>query len=307
MTNKYVLEVANLSKTFDQKKVVSNVSFKVRAGDIFGFLGPNGAGKTTIIRMILGLINLDSGIVKINGYDIKEDFNSAIKNVGSIVETPSFYDYLSGYDNLTQIANLHSDISATRINEVFKIVDLKNRAKDKVKTYSLGMKQRLGIARALLNKPNVVFLDEPTNGLDPQGMIEIRNLITQLANKEEITFFITTHMLHEVEQLCNRVAILKEGTVIAQDSVKNLLNKEQEIIEIHTSQPKKARRLLETTKYITKINTSSFGFIVELDKDHSSKLIKSLVSNNIKLDYLIPKKQSLEQLFFALTGGNQNP
>ncbi|MDW7673987.1 MAG: ABC transporter ATP-binding protein [Bacillota bacterium] len=306
MNNKYVLEVSNLSKSFAGTKVVDDVSFKVAAGDVFGFLGPNGAGKTTIIRMILGLIKKDSGTVKINGYDTSKDFNKAINNVGSIVETPSFYDYLSAYENLVQIANLHSNISDKKIFEVLDIVGLSKRANDKVKTYSLGMKQRLGIARALLNKPMVVFLDEPTNGLDPKGMIEIRQLISQLAGEQGITFFITTHMLHDVQQICKNVAILQNGKVIAQDNVNSLLDKEKETVNVHTSEINKALLILKQADFISKTELVNDGITIELTKGLSNELIKLLIANDVKVDYLIPQNQTLEQLFIELTGGNSH-
>lgn len=304
--NKHVLEVANLSKSFDSKKVVDDVSFQVEAGDVFGFLGPNGAGKTTIIRMILNLIHPDSGTVKINGYDMKKDFNKAIRSVGAIVEKPSFHEYLSAYDNLAQIANLHPQISKKRVNEVLEFVGLKDRATDKVKTYSLGMKQRLGIAIALINKPSIVFLDEPTNGLDPQGVIEIRKLIGRLAEEQGITFFITTHILHEVEQVCNKVAILQKGRLIAQDYVSNLLNREKEIIQVHTKQAKEAASLLKQAKCVCKVEVVSFGLRVELDKGSSGDLNTLLVSRGIKVDYIILENQTLEQFFIELTGGSKN-
>ena len=301
-----VLEVANLSKSFNGNKVVDDVSFQVEAGDVFGFLGPNGAGKTTIIRMILNLIHSDSGTVKINGYDTKKDFNKAIKSVGAIVEKPSFHDYLSAYDNLVQIANFHPEITNRRVKEVLEFVGLKDRAADKVKTYSLGMKQRLGIAIALINKPTIVFLDEPTNGLDPQGVIEIRNLIIRLAQEQGITFFITTHILHEVEQVCNKVAILKKGKLIAQDYVTNLLNREKELIQVHTNQPNEALNLLQKVKYISNMEVLPFGLKVELDKGLSVELNKLLVSNGIGVNYIVPDNQTLEQFFIELTGGSKN-
>ncbi len=301
-----VLEVANLSKSFNGNRVVNDVSFQVEAGDVFGFLGPNGAGKTTIIRMILNLIHSDSGTVRINGYDTKKDFNKAIKSVGAIVEKPSFHDYLSAYDNLVQIANLHPEITNRRVKEVLEFVGLRDRAGDKVKTYSLGMKQRLGIAIALINKPTIVFLDEPTNGLDPQGVIEIRNLIIRLAQEQGITFFITTHILHEVEQICNKVAILKKGKLIAQDYVTNLLNREKELIQVHTNQPNEALNLLQKVKYISKMEVLPFGLKVELDKGLSVELNKLLVSNGIGVNYIVPDNQTLEQFFIELTGGSKN-
>lgn len=303
MKENHVLEVSNICKSFNGKKVINDISFKVEAGDVFGFLGPNGSGKTTAIRIILGLVHLDAGMVKINGYDIKKSFYKAIKHVGAIVENPSFHGYLSAYDNLMQIANLHPDVPVTRVNEILEYVGLKSRAKDIVKTYSLGMKQRLGIALALINEPTIVFLDEPTNGLDPQGIIEIRELITRLAEEQGITFFVTTHNLHEVEQVCNKVGILKMGRLIAQDYVTNLLYKDKEVINVYTDKTDQALKLLQNTQYVSSQEAVPYGFRIKLDKGFSGELNKLMVENNIKVDYIIPENQTLEQFFIELTGG----
>lgn len=305
MSKRNILEVSHINKSFGNKKVVSDLSFSVIQGDVFGFLGPNGAGKTTTIRMMLGLITMDSGSVYINGYDIKENFNRAISKVGAVVETPKFFPYLSGYHNLRIIAKLHPELPETRIDEVLEIVGLASRAKDKVKTYSLGMRQRLGLARALLNHPSLVFLDEPTNGLDPQGMIEIRAMISQLAIEQDITFFITSHLLYEVEQICNKVAILKDGKLIAQSPVKELLETQKEQVEIVTREVSKASRILQGSSSIQSIVSSANGLVVEIDKGLSSEINRLLVSQQVKVDYLIPSNQSLEQLFIEITEGGQ--
>ena len=301
-----ILEVNNLVKSFGDNKAVDQVSFNVERGEIFGFLGPNGAGKTTTIRILLGLIFPDQGQVKINGYDINTDFKGAIAKVGAVVETPAFYTYLTGYQNLKLMANLHKDIGKERVEEVLKIVGLEKRGKDKVKTYSLGMKQRLGIARALLNRPDLIILDEPTNGLDPQGIKEVREMIKRLATEEGITFFISTHLLHEVEQVCNKVAILKEGQIITSGFVKELLDRNHEIIEICTPQIEKTAQELKNLEYARLIKESSQGLIVELEKGMSGELNKLLINRQIEVNYLIPKNPSLEEFFIEITeGGNQ--
>ena len=240
-----VLKLENVQKAYGDKQAVNGVSLEVKKGDVYGFLGPNGAGKTTTIKLILGLLYLDNGNIIVNGYNIKDDFKLAIEKVGAVVETPRFYEYLTGIENLRQIANLHSNIPQTRIDEVIEIVGLKHRINEKVSKYSLGMKQRLGIARALLNNPSLIILDEPTNGLDPQGMKEIRELILELADKNKITFFISTHLLNEVEQICNKVAILKEGELVTSGRVDSLLDKNVEELEVVTSDSKKAEELLK--------------------------------------------------------------
>ena len=183
MENKKVLECHNLKKTFGKKEILKGISLEANEGDILGFIGPNGAGKTTAIKLILGLQSITEGSVKINGYDIEKDFTKAIKRVGAIVESPDMYMYMSGYENLKMISNLYSGIDKNRIDEVVRLVGLENRIKDKVSKYSLGMRQRLGIAQAILHKPNLLVLDEPTNGLDPEGIKQVKDLVVKLANE----------------------------------------------------------------------------------------------------------------------------
>ena len=209
-----ILRIENLNKSFGKKKILKNVSFNVNEGDILGFIGPNGAGKTTTIKMILGLQSINSGTVTINGYDIKKNFEKAIEKVGTIVENPDLYMYLSGYDNLKLISNLYKNVDKKRIDEVIKIVKLETRINDKVSKYSLGMRQRLGIAQALLHKPNLLILDEPTNGLDPEGIKELRDIIKRLATKEKVGVVISSHNLSELESFCNKIVIIKNGEIV---------------------------------------------------------------------------------------------
>lgn len=216
-----LLEVSQICKSFRNVQVVEDMSFKVYEGDIVGFIGPNGAGKTTIIRMILNLIHRDGGTVKIGGYNIDHEFSQAMKKVGAIVENPSFHGNLSGYKNLKLVANLNN-VTEQRIWEVLKLVQLQARAKDKVKEYSLGMKQRLGIAISLLKKPELLILDEPTNGLDPQGIRDMRTMIKELAEKEKIGLLISSHILHQLEQVCTRFLILNKGKLLLDCNRENL-------------------------------------------------------------------------------------
>ena len=206
-----VLKCENLEKRVGKNILVENINFTINKGDVVGFIGANGAGKTTTIKLILGLIKLTKGKVLINGFDIKKDFIRAIEKVGAIVETPDLYMYLSGYDNLKITANNYKNISKDRIYEVAKIVGLENRIKDKVSTYSLGMRQRLGIAEAIINSPELLILDEPTNGLDIEGVIEVRNLIKDLSEKRDIAILISSHNLPEIENVCNRIIAIKNG------------------------------------------------------------------------------------------------
>lgn len=217
-----IIETKNLTKVFKNSTVVNKVNIKVNEGDIYGFLGPNGAGKSTTIKMMLGLVNPTEGTTIISDYDIKTERKKAIEFVGAMVEAPSFYGYLSGYKNLKLYANLYEK-DDERINEVLELVGLGNAKNKKVSNFSLGMKQRLAIARAFLNNPKLVILDEPTNGLDPQGVIEIRNLIRELAVKENVTFIICSHILSEVQNICNRISIINNGEILVEGNVKELL------------------------------------------------------------------------------------
>ena len=217
-----ILKCENLNKLIGKKQILKDVSFEVESGDILGFIGPNGAGKTTTIKLILGLQSISSGSVQINGFDVKKNFEKAIEKVGAIVENPDLYMYLSGYENLKLIANLYKTVSKSRIDEVVKLVGLENRIKDKVSKYSLGMRQRLGIAQAILHKPNLLILDEPTNGLDPEGIKDMRELLINLATKEHMGILISSHNLAELENFCNKVCIIKNGSVVETNSISDV-------------------------------------------------------------------------------------
>ena len=209
-----VLEVKGISKKLSGKEVLKNISFSVEEGEIYGFLGPNGAGKTTTIKIIVGLIEANRGQIMICSKDLKKNREEAIKNVGAIVENPSLYEYLSGYENLMQIARMKK-VSKESVEEIIELVGLKDRIKDKVKRYSLGMKQRLGIGAALIGEPKLLILDEPTNGLDPYGIMELRELMKKLAKERNIAIFISSHILSEIELVCDKVCFIAEGKIMA--------------------------------------------------------------------------------------------
>ncbi|MBT2291100.1 ABC transporter ATP-binding protein [Paenibacillus albidus] len=221
MRQEMILEVGGVTKTAGRRTLVKELSFGVRPGEVCGFVGPNGAGKTTLIRMITGLIKPDSGQIRIDGVDVRQDRIAALSRVGAIVESPIFFPYMSGRDNLLNLARLHGNLHTsaqrkTRVEEVLAIVDLSGRGRDKVKTYSLGMKQRLGIAQALLGSPKLIILDEPANGLDPMGIRDLRNLILKLRDEQGISFFISSHLLDELQRICSRFVIIKEGGMVWQ-------------------------------------------------------------------------------------------
>lgn len=226
MLNKKI-EVKNVTKKIGKRTILYGASFDIYEGDICGFIGPNGAGKTTLIRVITNLISPTEGEVSLAGINVNENRKTALTKLGAIVEEPIFFSYMTGRQNLRNLAMLNPDMSKEeqkeKVEEVLKIVDLEDRGDDKVKTYSLGMKQRLGIAQALLNNPEVVILDEPANGLDPIGMRDLRNLILKLREEKNITFFISSHLLDELQQICNRFIAINKGKIIWQGSKENLL------------------------------------------------------------------------------------
>jgi ABC-2 type transport system ATP-binding protein len=244
-----VLEVKELTKLYKNGRGVKNISFDVCRGEVFGFLGPNGAGKTTIMKAITGLISIQSGSVKILGQDLKLGLETAMRKVGAIIETADVYEYLSAYKNMKFVARFHKEITEDNINEVLEIVNLTNYRKEKVSKFSLGMKQRLALAMALLPNPELVILDEPTNGLDIEGTVQMRNLIIELARKKNITFFISSHLVHEVELICNKVAIIHEGQLINNgEEIKSIKMKFNSLEDFYMDEKKRGGRLNEQFK-----------------------------------------------------------
>ena len=295
-----ILECKNLCKTFGKKQILHNVSFEIKKGDILGFIGPNGAGKTTTIKLILGLQSITNGKVLINGYDVEKEFTKAIEKVGAIVENPDMYMYMSGYDNLKLVANMYKGITTKRIDEVVKLVKLENRINDKVSKYSLGMRQRLGIAQAILHNPNLLILDEPTNGLDPEGIKEMRELLVDLAKKEEMAILISSHNLAELDNFCNKICIIKNGEIIETNeitAIKKDIEHQQFIVEIDNT--KDIKKLYSGA---TIVNDKIFK--ISMKKENVPNLVVNLVNNNIKIYEIKEDEKSLEDAFFERTGGN---
>jgi ABC-2 type transport system ATP-binding protein len=298
---KITLSVHNLKKVIGKKEIIKGISFELKEGEVFGFLGPNGAGKTTTIRMVVGLIKPTSGSIKIGGYNIEENFEEAMKHLGCIVENPELYPYLSGYDNLLHFANMLEGIGKERISEVTELVGLKERIHDRVKTYSLGMRQRLGIAQALLGRPKVLILDEPTNGLDPAGIREMREFIRFLAEEEGLSVLVSSHLLSEIQLLCDRVAIISRGTVIKTDSVHNLLsNRERVVWRFHPIE--EAKQVLRSVTTIEEREDGSIS--TEYDEIKTAEWNKMLVEAGISVTEMNLKMPVLEDLFLELTGGD---
>lgn len=236
-----ILEVKGLTKLYKNGRGIKDISFEVSKGEIFGFLGPNGAGKTTTIKIITGLCRADKGEVKISGYDISSQFEMAMQKVGCIIETPDYYEYISAYKNLVLASRFYPDIKPSRIDEVLALVGLDKNKNEKVGNFSLGMKQRLGLASAILSNPELVILDEPANGLDIEGMVDIRNIIKQLASEYKTTFFISSHLIHEMEITCTRIGIINQGALITVGFVDELLERNSSLENYFMSQVRESR------------------------------------------------------------------
>ena len=294
-----VLKCEHLHKNFGKKEILKDVSLELEKGDILGFIGPNGAGKTTTIKLILGLQSITSGSVNINGYDVDKNFTKAIEKVGAIVENPDLYMYLTGYENLKLIANLYKGVGKNRIDEVVKLVRLENRINDKVSKYSLGMRQRLGIAQAILHKPNLLILDEPTNGLDPEGIKEIRELLKELAEKEKMAILISSHNLLELETFCNKICIIKNGRVMETNRIEEVKNitKGGYIFEIDNTE-----MIDKMFNNVTVVNGQTFKIVV--DRKEVPNVVKKLVENDVKIYSINEDKITLEDAFLKKTGGN---
>ncbi len=296
-----ILRTSNLGKRFKDRWAARNINLEVYKGDVFGFLGPNGAGKSTTMRMMLSLINPSEGEVEIFGRSLKRERERALTSVGGIVEKPDFYLYLSARKNLEIAGALNGGAAQKRIDEVLELVGLLPRAKDNVKTYSHGMKQRLGIAQALLSDPELIILDEPTNGLDPQGMKEVRDLVVHLARDQKKTIFLSSHLLNEVEMVASRMAVINKGALVVQGDVQRLLDKGEKFVLLKAF-PKEltAVVLRRNKKLVTKFNQKGDDFEVFTRFDQIPRLARELVKAGVRIHAIIPRR-SLEEYFLSIT------
>lgn len=297
-----IISIKNLSKSYGDFKAVDGLDLEVFKGDVFGFLGPNGAGKSTTIRMLLTLIKPDAGTIRIFNRKIDEDRTYILRRVGCIVEKPDFYKFLSAAKNLEVLA-MYNGISVTkkRIDEILDFVGLQGRGSDKVSGYSHGMKQRLGLAQALLHDPELIILDEPTTGLDPQGIIDIRELILQLSKEKGKTIFLSSHILNELELVSNRIAILNRGKLIVQGNIHELLNDRKRVVHIHTERPESAFHSLKASEFREECESySESGLTLNLHLNRIPLIIQFLVGNNFPV-YSVESRRQLEDLFLKLT------
>lgn len=303
-----ILEIKNLSKFFGKSKVVDSINLEVKAGEIYGFLGPNGAGKTTTIKMILGLLSIDEGEILVNGYNVKRNFEKAMENASGIVENPDMYKYMSGIDNLKLYARLRN-VKKERIDEVIELVGMKDAAKMKVSKYSLGMKQRMGLALTLLHSPKLLILDEPTNGLDPAGIKHLRDILKNIAKKDNVAVFVSSHILTEMELMCDKVAVINKGKIVKVEEIHKIIdgaNIEEETV-ISVKQLQKGEELLRDNGYEVKVADGNLS--VKVDQNNVPEVLKLLAKNDIDVFSIKQKEKSLEDIFFDATenkGGLKN-
>ncbi|RMD02386.1 ABC transporter ATP-binding protein [Clostridium autoethanogenum] len=298
-----ILLLDNVTKTIKGRQIIKEISFSMKQGEVMGFLGPNGAGKSTTLRMIVGLSKPTSGKIDICGYSITKNYVKAMSNVGCIIEGPDLYNYMSGIDNLKMLASMSRDVTEKDIINVVDLVGLKNRIKDKVSTYSLGMKQRLGIAQALMHNPKLLILDEPTNGLDPSGISELRNLVKLLASEKNISVLVSSHIISEIELMCDKVTIIKNGeTVLKSADVDKLLNNQGVFWVL--SDNEKGRKILEKN-WKVKGNVVEERLEANVSLEKLQEINSCFVERGLMIKYVDNKNKTLEDLFLNLTEGNQ--
>lgn len=297
--NDVVVRTEHLTKHYGKLVAVDDLNLEVHRGEVFGFLGPNGAGKSTTMCMILGLITPTLGNIEIFGLSLKSNLADILCKIGAVMESPGFYPYLSGWDNLKVFARISRNVTDNRIKEVLKLVDLADRAKDKFSGYSQGMKQRLAIACALLHDPEFLIFDEPTSGLDPAGMKEVRELIIKLG-QEGKTIFLNSHLLHEVEQVCDHVGIIKEGKMIAMGAPNDLI-KHGDTLQIRVNEVDKAVALLSEEDWVSSITREGDLLILKAPTERATDISALLAKNGVFISEMKAREDSLESFFLRLT------
>ena len=294
-----IVKCENVYKKIGKKEILKDVSFEVNSGDILAFIGPNGAGKTTTIKLMLGLQKINKGHIYINGYDIKKNFVKAISKVGAIVENPDTYMYLSGYENLKMAQSLYGRHDEEELKAIIKKIGLEKRIKDKVSKYSLGMRQRLGIGLALVNHPNLLILDEPTNGLDPEGIRDLRNLLKDLA-KEGMAIFVSSHNLAELESFCNKVVIIQNGVIVDSAKTKDLKHNATDAGLVYTITLDNNKKLSKKYELV-----DDDKILIKGSKDDVANAVTELVGMGKKIYLISEQELSLEEAFLKKTGGNK--
>ncbi|SDM89719.1 ABC-2 type transport system ATP-binding protein [Sediminibacillus halophilus] len=303
MAKEPAMKLIDLKKDIGKKQIIKGLTFEINPGEVFGFLGPNGAGKTTTIRMMVGLMKISEGDVLIKGSSIKSDYKNAIQHVGAIVENPEMYPFMSGWKNLLHYARMMPGITEERIKEVVSLVGLEKAIHEKAGRYSLGMRQRLGIAQALLHRPSVLILDEPTNGLDPHGIREIRQYIRTLAEKENVAVIVSSHLLSEIEMMCDRIGIIKNGELVAIETVKALTKTEEDRIHIEAVPLDRANELLRQT---LQLEPTMEGENIKLTakREEIPSIVKCLVEGQVDVFGVQVQRSTLEDKFLDVIGEN---
>ncbi|MFW2487941.1 ABC transporter ATP-binding protein [Clostridium chromiireducens] len=296
-----ILLLDNVHKSIKKKEIVKGISFSINEGEVLGFLGPNGAGKSTTLRMIVGLSSPTSGKILIDGHSITKDYVKAMSKVGCIIEGPDMYNYLSGLENLKMLASMNKNVTNEDITKAIELVGMQNRTNDKVSTYSLGMKQRLGLAQALIHKPKLLILDEPTNGLDPSGINEFRHIIKDLAKKENIAVLVSSHLISEVELMCDTVAIIKNGTLIKYSTVSELISN-QEVFFVLSDNQKGIEILKNNWNIDGIIKDDRIEAKVEISK--LEEINSSFIKEGLRIKFVNANQKTLEDLFLNLTESN---
>jgi len=301
-----LLKIEGLSKTIKKKKILNNISLTVNSGEIVGFLGPNGAGKTTTIKLILGLFKITEGKITICGHDVATDFENAMKYVGGIVENPDLYKRLTGRQNLEYFASMYPDVDKSHIDEIVRMVKMSERINDRVKTYSLGMCQRIGIAQALLHRPQLLVLDEPTNGLDPIGIKELRDLLKYLAKEAGVGVFVSSHILSEMELMCDRIYIIDNGEIIGEKNINQTEDSEDAPIYQYVFVTDNNEMTYEYMKSLDiNCELKNDGVEIVMKSSEIPNIVKTLVNNNIGIYAVNQKRRSLEQDFISITTGSK--
>lgn len=302
-----VLSADHITKTIGAKNIVDNLSFDIHQGEIVGLLGPNGAGKTTTIRMIVGLIKMSQGDVIVRGHSVRQQFVKAIRHIGGIIENPEFYPYMSGYDNLKQYQRMAEEIKESRIHEVIKLVGLQDAIHKKVRAYSLGMRQRLGIAQALLHEPSILILDEPTNGLDPAGIREMRDYLKLIAREEGIAILVSSHLLSEMELMCSRVIVIQEGKLVTERPIGSEPQNDLVTVNFRVSSTQDTLEAVHTLNEVRVIGVepNRSEVTLQLKDENIPQLIKILGDVEVSIYRIEETKQSLEEEFLKWTGGKR--
>ncbi len=300
-----ILSIRNLDKRFGRRKVIDNISFDVLPGEVFGFLGPNGAGKTTTIKMVMGFLTPDAGTIQIGGHDLRKDYEKAMAQLGGIVENPEMYKDLSGQVNLEMYARLHGNVPRERIREAVALVGMENRIREKVKKYSLGMKQRVGLAQAILHRPHLLILDEPTNGLDPAGIRELRDILKRLAHEEGVAVFVSSHQLAEMQMMCDRVGIIHQGVLMGVKPIGALMAEAagKSAYRFTTDEAVRAAGVIEQAGFGLVRSALGRQFEVEMEEASVPEAVRLMVASQLPVYGVVRLESTLEEAFIQMTGG----